>query len=148
MCVCYMCVCVRGDVRCGLVVQDFDRTVWIGLSQLGVGRDLPLREHQRRHLHVDRRGLLAERERSGVLAAVFGKRRERGIVPGKKKKKTKYGRKNVISAPYRPILSEDRTRQRPTHALSHADPAQYGQSGENRPGKFRTLHRARGSRPA
>ena len=37
--------------------------------------------------------------------------------------KTENGRKNVKSAPYRPILSEDGRRQHPTHVHAHADPA-------------------------
>ena len=45
--------------------------------------------------------------------------------------KAENGRKNVKSAPYRPILSEDRRRQRPTPAYTDADPAQNGQNGEN-----------------
>ena len=45
--------------------------------------------------------------------------------------KVKNGRKNVKSAPYRPILSANRTRQRPTAVYAHADPAQNGQNGGN-----------------
>ena len=43
--------------------------------------------------------------------------------------KTKNGRKNVKSAPYRPILSANRTRQRPAAVYTNADPAQTGQNG-------------------
>ena len=39
------------------------------------------------------------------------------------------GRKNVKSAPYWPILSANRRRQRPTAVYAHADPAQNGQNG-------------------
>ena len=45
--------------------------------------------------------------------------------------KVKNGRKNVKSAPYRPILSANRTRQRPTAVCAHADPAQNGPNGGN-----------------
>ena len=45
--------------------------------------------------------------------------------------KTENGRKNVKSAPYRPILSANRTRQRPTAVCTHADPAKTGQNGGN-----------------
>ena len=38
-----------------------------------------------------------------------------GCRPCRSAWKTKNGRKNVKSAPYRPLLSEDRRRQRPTH---------------------------------
>ena len=44
---------------------------------------------------------------------------------------TKIGRKNVNLAPYRPILSANRTRQRPTAVYAHANPAQNGQNGGN-----------------
>ena len=52
--------------------------------------------------------------------------------------KVENGRKKVKSAPHRPILSANRTRQRPTAVHAHADPAQHGQNGENRPDEFRT----------
>ena len=45
--------------------------------------------------------------------------------------KVKNGRKNVKSAPHRPIFSANRTRQRPTAVYSHADPAPNGQNGGN-----------------
>ena len=45
--------------------------------------------------------------------------------------KTKNGRNNVKSAPYRPILSANRTRQRPTAVYARADPAQNGGNGGN-----------------
>ena len=43
----------------------------------------------------------------------------------------KNGRKNVKSALYRPILSANRTRQRPTAVYAHSDLAQNGQNGGN-----------------
>ena len=48
------------------------------------------------------------------------------------------GRKNVKSAPNRPISSAYRRRQRLAHAYAHVNPAQYGQKGENWSGKRRT----------
>ena len=45
--------------------------------------------------------------------------------------KVQNGRKNVKSAPYRPILSANRRRQRPTAVYAHADPAQTGGNGGN-----------------
>ena len=45
--------------------------------------------------------------------------------------KTKNGRKTVKSARYRPILGEDRRRQRPAHVYARADPAQNGGNGGN-----------------
>ena len=45
--------------------------------------------------------------------------------------KVENGRKNVKSAPCRPILSVNRTRQRATAAYAHVDPAQTGQNGGN-----------------
>ena len=41
----------------------------------------------------------------------------------------KNDRKNVKSAPYRPILSANRTMQRPAHVYAHVDPAQNSQKG-------------------
>ena len=45
--------------------------------------------------------------------------------------KVKNGRKNVKSAPYRPILRANRIRQRPPAGYAHTDPAQTGQNGGN-----------------
>ena len=51
------------------------------------------------------------------------------IVKGLVVLKVENGRKNVKSAPYRPILSANTRRQRPTAVYAHADPAQNGQNG-------------------
>ena len=62
-----------------------------------------------------------------VIEALVGRRgRGRGVCL-----KTKNGRKNVKSARYRPILSANRTRPRPTHVYARANPAQIGGNGGN-----------------
>ena len=69
----------------------------------------------------------------GAAGAVFSAA-DRTILAGPDLK-AENGRKNVKSAPYRPILSEDMRRQRPTPVYADADPAQTGQNGENWDGK-------------
>ena len=56
---------------------------------------------------------------------------ERGVARAGEDLKVKNGRKNVKSAPYRPILSANRTGRRPTAVDAHADPAQNGGNGGN-----------------
>ena len=112
-------------------------------SKNGPKNDVEVAVHRTAHPREDAPGLVLGLDPPSARGVRSGEafRPAKGLEPcrnlGRDDLKTENGRKNVKSAPYRPILSEDRRRQRPTHVYSHANPAQYGQNGENWPGKCR-----------